>query len=134
MLSENNFHAYSARGLPNNNFDLCCKLRSGLYARAGLNTVVIEDIEPGSAYKFTAREGYAVTTVFADDLLKLPHPVIMKYVDIDPIAESVPAASVPQAGLPQEAMPQESGGQGAMPQGGAEPEPADSEIQPAQIP
>ncbi len=77
-LSANNFKAYDARGVPSRDFKLCCKLRSGLYGKAGLETAVLENLKSGFSYHFRPSIGGKTLIVSADELMQRQMPVIMK--------------------------------------------------------
>ncbi len=96
LLAENNFHAYNERGLPHKKFDLCCKLRSGLYSAAGLKTVIIEDMEPGLSYQYSPYKGAETLNITSDELMQSEYPVTMRLVGITPEQETESEVVLPQ--------------------------------------
>ena len=107
LLAENNFHAYNAKGLPQKKYDLCCKLRSGLYNTAGLKTVVIEELEPGISYQYSPYRGADVISITSDELLQSDLPVTMRLIGIVPMQETESEAALP--------LPEESGSSETLP-------------------
>ncbi|ATX82744.1 Alpha/beta hydrolase family protein [Mariprofundus ferrinatatus] len=88
-LTEANFKSYNARGIPNENFRLCCKLRSGLYSKPGEKTAIIEELESGNYYAFMRYGGLEPVLLSADELMKGSLPVTLKLVDLDPKPASI---------------------------------------------
>jgi len=82
-LSANNFKAYDPKGVPSRDFKLCCTLRSGLYGEAGLDTVILEKLQPGFTYHFRASVGGKALIVKSDDLMQTTLPVMMKEFDLE---------------------------------------------------
>ncbi|GAV21375.1 alpha/beta hydrolase family protein [Mariprofundus micogutta] len=91
-LAENTFHAFTDKGIPTKNYDLCCKLRSGLYSQAGMKTVVIEKLEPGISYEFAPYRGATPLKITSDELLQSALPVVIKEIQVTAAEE--PAAIV----------------------------------------
>jgi len=77
-VSENNFKAYDAKGVPSHAYKVCCTMRSGLYDDGGSQTVIIEGIEAGFTYLFRTPSGSKALMIKADDLLNAQQPVSLK--------------------------------------------------------
>ncbi|WP_157819193.1 alpha/beta fold hydrolase [Mariprofundus aestuarium] len=82
-LSDANFKSFSSRGLPNRNYDLCCKRRSGLHSRAGFFTVILEDLEADNYYAFMPYGGKKPLLIKASELMRSEEPVSMRLFDLD---------------------------------------------------
>jgi len=81
-LSDSNFKSYSARGLPNRNFSLCCKRRSGLHSKAGYFTVIIEDLKPDNYYAFMPYDGKEPFLINSNELMRSEQSVSMRMFDL----------------------------------------------------
>lgn len=82
-VSESNFKSYNSRGIPNKDYRLCCKLRSGINSQPGNITVILESLEPGKTFAFMPYGGKEPYLIQSDDLLQLRKPVLMLEIDIN---------------------------------------------------
>ncbi len=90
-VSENNFKAYDARGIPSHAYKVCCTMRSGLYDDAASQTVIIENLEAGFSYSFRTSTGSKTLIIKADELMNVEQPVNLKEFSVDnaAVVESV---------------------------------------------
>jgi len=95
-LSDSNFKSYSVRGIPNKQYNLCCKLRSGLNSRGGFFTVVIEDLEPGNYYAFMLYGGRDPLLIKADELTNSEQSVSIRVFDLGGNKEATKVEGEPQ--------------------------------------
>ena len=99
-ISGANFKSYDSRGLPNKQYNFCCKLRSGLYSQAGYYTVVLEDVEAGNYYAFMPYGGRDPLLIKAKTLMNSKRPVLMQVFDLD-VATAPPAEDRSENQMPQ---------------------------------
>jgi len=100
-LAENTFKVYDGKGHLSKKYNICCKIRSGLYDIAGKKTVVVEGLEPGMTYQYTSHRGAVPFRVSSDELMNSDQSVVMRLLKLKPESPAMPGM-VPNQDIPED--------------------------------